>query len=98
MWVRRRSPKKSSKLCLSEGTGAVRRIKDYKRREGLRVGVYAIWVVVQFENLQRIVIPKRGIMREESAVSPLAGSRFLADKAGFGMTRRGGFYANCTIT
>jgi len=38
--------------------------------------------VVQFESVQRIVIPKRGIMREESAVALLAGSRFLADKAG----------------
>jgi hypothetical protein len=27
------------------------------------------------------------LSREESAVSPLAASRFLADKAGFGMTR-----------
>jgi hypothetical protein len=47
--------------------------------------------VVPFENLQRIVTPKRGIMREESAVSLLAESRFLADKAGFGMTRIGRF-------
>jgi hypothetical protein len=39
-------------------------------------------VVAQFENLQRTVIPKRGTMREESAVSLLAVSRFLADKAG----------------
>jgi hypothetical protein len=29
-----------------------------------------------------------GLSREESAVSQLAASRFLADKAGFGMTRR----------
>jgi hypothetical protein len=47
---------------------------------------------------KRIVIPKRGIMREESAVLQPAGSRFLAGKAGFGMTRSGGFAANCTST
>jgi len=29
-----------------------------------------------------------GLSREESAVSLLAASRFLADKAGFGMTRK----------
>jgi hypothetical protein len=35
----------------------------------------------------RIVVPERGILREESAVSPPAASRFLADKPGFGMKR-----------
>src|SRR5256885_1137477 len=30
MWVRRRSPKKSSKLCLSVGKTAQSRIRDYK--------------------------------------------------------------------
>jgi hypothetical protein len=37
---------------------------------------------VQFENAQKIVIPKRIFLREESAVSLPAASRFLADKAG----------------
>jgi len=35
---------------------------------------------------QKLVIPKRGCSREESAVSPPAASRFLAGKPGFGMT------------
>ena len=34
-----------------------------------------------------IVIPKRGVSREESAVSLPVASRFLAGKTGFGMTR-----------
>jgi hypothetical protein len=50
--------------------------------------------VGQFENLQRIVIPKRGIMREESAVLALAESGFLADKAGLGMTKQDCFCGN----
>jgi hypothetical protein len=36
------------------------------------------------KNPRGIVIPKRGISREESAVSPPVESRFLADKTGFG--------------
>jgi len=45
-----------------------------------------VWIVKP----ERIVIPKSGISREESAVSPPppAATRFLADKPGFGMTRR----------
>jgi hypothetical protein len=43
----------------------------------------------EVEDSLKIVIPKRGILREESAVSPPAASRFLADKPGFGMTRGG---------
>jgi len=39
------------------------------------------------DNPQRIVIPKRGLSREESVVSLPAESRFFADKSGFGMTR-----------
>jgi hypothetical protein len=48
---------------------------------------------------QGIVIPKRGLWREESAVSAPAESRFLADKPGVGMTRgRVVFAQNCTAT
>jgi len=39
------------------------------------------------DNPQRIVIPKRGLSREESVVSLPAESRFLADKSCAGMTR-----------
>jgi hypothetical protein len=37
--------------------------------------------VVQYEYLLKVVIPKRGVSREESAVLQ-AKSRFLADEAG----------------
>jgi hypothetical protein len=41
--------------------------------------------------VKKLVIPKRGFVpREESAVSPPAPSRFLADKTGFGMTSDAG--------
>jgi hypothetical protein len=42
----------------------------------------AIWKIAQ------IVIPKRGLVARGICCSRLAASRFLADKAGFGMTKR----------
>jgi hypothetical protein len=46
------------------------------------------------ERPSRIVIPKRGISREESGVALPAASRFLAEKTGFGMTRSQVFSRN----
>jgi hypothetical protein len=43
--------------------------------------------MVQFENSQGLSLRSAALSREESAVSPLAASGFLADKAGFGMTK-----------
>jgi hypothetical protein len=46
-------------------------------------------VVVQFEKSPKgLSFRSAGFSREGYAVSQLAASRFLADKAGFGMTRR----------
>jgi hypothetical protein len=45
--------------------------------------------VVQCENPKGLSFRSAALWREESAVSPPAASRFLADKAGFGMTRDG---------
>ena len=54
--------------------------------------IYAgIVVGVVSENPQSIVIPKRRLSREESAVSPPAASRLLAGKTGFGMTKVSSF-------
>ena len=53
---------------------------------------------MQFEHPRRIVIPKRGFSREESAVSLQAESRFLADKPGFGMTRGRVIRVHCSST
>jgi hypothetical protein len=49
-------------------------------------------VAVQFaQNNRPLVIPKRGFSREESAASLLSASRFVADRAGFGITILWGF-------
>jgi len=45
-------------------------------------------VVVQFEKSSKDCHSEARLSREESAGLLLAASRFLADKAGFGMTRR----------
>jgi hypothetical protein len=45
-------------------------------------------VLVQFEIPQGLSFRSAAVAREESAVSLLAASRFLVDKAGFGMTMR----------
>jgi hypothetical protein len=59
---------------------------------------FVVPVVVQFKTLQLIVIPKRYIMREESAVSTLTGSSFLANEAGLGVTSSAGFRAKRTTS
>jgi hypothetical protein len=47
-------------------------------------------VEAQFADPQRVLIPKGGFSREESAVE-VPVSRFLADMPGFGMMRVGDF-------
>jgi hypothetical protein len=46
-------------------------------------------VVVQSENHKGLLFRSAALSREEAAVSLLAASRFLADRAGFGMTKGG---------
>jgi hypothetical protein len=52
----------------------------------LFVNSVRVSVVMQVKIFRRLVIPKRGLPREESVAPPPANSRFLTDKSGFGMT------------
>jgi hypothetical protein len=47
------------------------------------------WQWCSLKNSARIIIPKRGLFARGIYCFALAASRFLADKAGFGMTRSG---------
>src|SRR5579862_3953169 len=84
IWVRRRSPRKSSKLCPSVQDAALSRIKDYKWWERLQPHA-GLQRVVQLEiftaaltaapspqyldKLPGLAIPSVAPLREESAVS-----------------------------
>src|SRR5579862_608112 len=64
------------------------RLNRLSHTAGKNVERRSVWVVVQFEKSSKDCHSEARLSREESAGLLLAASRFLADKAGFGMTRR----------